>query len=286
MADNKKQAPKAEKNANDAIPVEGNGNEIVNEKTRVVTDTQLKRELYEKDKELEEIKAELEAVKQRAKEKPVKAVDNSDEIASLRAQLNALSNQVITGARGEKTLFRPAVQTDLQEEYITFTARSVFFVVGSYLGKNGLEKVPPHKLIIFTYQASDIRKEGNESVIKSFSQYSTNLKTEIEFLRQHPHYGITFSENTNEMMDEDTRDTQFKVMAANQLSSVPPEVIFERAREYKIANYMSLNAEELRFQIVHKMAEEYKKENKKMADDIIRRRVLASSLQTEGKPQE
>lgn len=248
----------------------------VDEKTKEV---KLQREVYEKEKELEEKDREIEELRREvefAKRQGKKDFPESDELATLRAQIDQLSRQVVSGARGEKSLFRIPIASDVQDEWRTFTARSIFYVVGSYLDNNGIERIPPHKLIVFTYQASDIRKDGREEVIKNFSQYSTNLKTEIEYLRKHPHYGITFSENTNEMMSEDVKDTQFKVMAANQLSAMAPEVIFERAKELKIPNFAEKSAEELRFVIVHEMAKQYKKENEALQADILRRRMLAS----------
>ena len=279
----KKTNTKAENNAG----VQSNGpdasDEIKKEKTGAAADIQIKRELYDKKKELEAKDEELEFIKKElaaikiTKVGPTQVVE-SDALKLMEARINELSRQIVSGVRGEKTLFRSPTPLDLQDDSITFTSRAVFFVVGSYLDKNGLEQIPPHKLIIFTYQASDIRKEGKEDVIKNFSQFTTNLKTEIAFLRSHPHYGITFSENTNEMMDEDTKDTQFKVRAANQLATLPPEAIFDRAKEYKIANWQGKNAEELRYLIVHKMAEEFKAEAKKLSEDILRRRILASSL--------
>lgn len=284
MTAKKETTPKAEINAGVQNGESTQPDEVKKEKTGLAGDIQTKRALYDKQKELEAKDEEIAKLKAQLGTPavvPVPAVTSADLFAQMEARINELSRQVVSGVRGEKTLFRSATPQDLQDDDVTFTSRSVFFVVGSYMDRNGLEQIPPHKLIIFTYQASDIRKDGKEETIKNFSQFSTRLKTEIAFLRSHPHYGITFSENTNEMMDEDTRDTQFKVRAANQLSTLPPEAIYERAKEYKIANWQSKNAEELRYQIVHKMAEEYKLEAKKLSEDIIRRRILASSLITE-----
>ena len=280
MSQTGKQAPKAGKIADDVIPAAGNGGETAK------SDIQVKREIYEKNKEIEQKDEELLKVREELdnlkKTKSVIPASQGSDLEVLKAQVEQLSRQLVAGVRGDKTLFRSPTAADLQDDSVTFTARSIFYIVGSYMDSHGIEKIPPHKLITFAYQASDVRKDGKEEVIKNFSQFTTNLKTEIDFLRKHPHYGISFSENTNEMMEEDTRDIQFKQRAANHIMALSPEAIYARADEYKIANWRQKSADELKPMIVEKMAEEYKAESKKLNDDIIRRRVLASSLVNDG----
>jgi hypothetical protein len=269
MADKKSTSPKAGNNAGDVKPA---GPDV---------DVKLQRELYEKEKKVEEQESEIAKLRAQLEEKnATQAPQMSDaerELNDMRIRIDQLSRQVVQGVKGDKLLFRSPTAADLTEP-ITFTARTVFYVVASYRDNHGIEQLPPHKLIIFTYQASDIRKEGKEDVIKNFSQFTTNLRTEIEFLRKHPHYGITFSENTNEMMDEDIKFMSFRTSAATLVAALPPEGVYARAEQYKIANFRNKSAEELRSLVVQKMAEEFKKEADKLQDDILRRRLLASSV--------
>jgi hypothetical protein len=264
-----------------ATPV--TGNESVNtekkEKKNVsaATDIELQKKLYKKDQELEDLRAELEeARKVKASVKVTEPTPNV--IDQLQAQINQLSSQLLQGVRGQKTLYRTATAADIAKESITFTARAVHYIVASYTDSLGLEKIPPFKLINFQYAASDIRKDGKEEEIKSFSQYSTNLQPEIDFLRGHPYYGVTFSENTNEMMNEDTKETQFKLQAANQLSAMAPEEVYARAKEYNIPDYMMQSASTLKFAIIAEMSKVYKKEAEALANDILRRRALATMI--------
>jgi hypothetical protein len=244
-------------------------------KNDVAAEVKAQRELYEKNQEIEDLKKELELAKNQPKPVATNA-PGLNEIADLRAQINLLASQVRTGATGDKLKFRMPTAADLvpQEKAVTFTARSVFYVVGSYMDKNGLECLPPFKLIVFTYAASDIRKEGREEEIKNFSTYTTNLQPEIDFLRASPYYGITYSENTNEMMSEDTKETQFKVAAATALQSATPEAVFDKANELKIPNWRSKSASELRGPIITEMVKEYKKREEEIQKDIIQRNML------------
>lgn len=247
------------------------------EKSSVDAEVKLKRRIYEKDQELEKKDKEIEKLKSQLEDKPQSSqAPDEGVINQLQAQIDQLSKQVIGATQGKKLLFRQPTAADLQDEAITFTARSVIYIVASYTDSRGLEQLPPHKLIVFNYAASDIRKDGREEEIKNFSQYTTNLTTEIEFLRSHPFYGITFSENTNEMMNEDTKQIEFRTRAATQLSIMAPEDVFNRARELGIPNYGKKSALELKHLIVNKMAEIYKKEAEDLQNDILRRRALGS----------
>jgi hypothetical protein len=279
----------AEKEASSAV-IPGTGNESVatekkekkENKSDVAAETKAKRELYEKNQELEQKDKEIEKLRKQLETKPeATQVPNQELINQLNtqaAQIDQLSRQVMGAAQGKKLLFRTPVATDLQDESVVFTARSVIYIVASYTDSRGLEQLPPFKLLMFQYAASDIKKDGMEETIKNFSQYTTNLKPEIEFLRNHPLYGITFSENTNEMMNEDTKAFQFRERAALQLSAMSPENIFNRARELKIPNWEKKSASELRFAIIQTISDIYKKDAKALEDELIRRRVLASAV--------
>lgn len=257
---------------------------IKNENIEGVDDVKVKRALYEKNQEIdakneevELLKKELAAVKAAAETKPVSQIPDSGIVEQLKAQVETMQRQIIGFAPlGSKLLFREPTAADLvpEGEEVTFIARSVLYVVASYRDYRGLEKLPPHKLIIFTYAASDIRKEGREEQVLNFSQYTTNLKTEIEFLRGHPYYGIAFSENTTEMANEDVHEINYRIRAATQLAALTPEAIFQRAEEYKIPNWHKKSAEQLRALIVAAMAAEYKAEYKAQQADIIKRQAM------------
>jgi hypothetical protein len=250
----------------------------------VATDFKAQKELYKANQEIEDLKKALELAKLQANtpdKEGITTAPGNDEIAQLRAMVNQLSAQVVQGVQGKKLLFRTPEASDLQDETVVFTARAIFYIVGSYTDSNGLEKLPPFKLIKFDYVASDIIKEGKEDQIKSFSQYSTRLKPEIDFLRNHTYYGIAFSENTNEMMSEDTKETQFKLAAANQIATLAPEEVFNVARELNIPNYMSKSPYALKPLIIAEQAKLYKKQEKELQDEIIKRRALAAQVTTD-----
>lgn len=246
-----------------------------------------KTELYEKKQELEKAAEENKKLKEQLAELKTKAlvtaVPDNMMVESLKAQVEGLQRQMVGLApNSPKLMFREPTEADLvpQGEEVTFIARSVLYVVASYRDYRGIEKLPPHKLIVFQYAASDIRKDGPEEKIINFSQYTTNLKTEIDFLRNHPFFGITFGENTTEMANEDVHETQYKVRAATALAAATPEVIFQRAQEFNIANWRRKTVEQLRYLIVDAMAKEYKADYKRQQEDIVKRQALARIANT------
>lgn len=241
-------------------------------------------ELQKKLNELEKMNKQLMEEKAQKEEStettPAPAPGMAPEVAialkNLQAEVDRLRNQapqVITmGEKKEK--YRPVSPDDWQEESIVFTARSILYVVGSYRDHKGVEILPPHQPIVFQYAASDIRKEGREDLILNYCQYTTNLKSEIDFLRSHPHFGIAFSENANQMMSEDVMDTQYKVSAASQVNAMSAQAIYERCKQYNIP-YHSKRLEELRILIIHKMAEENKASAAAIKSEREKRMALA-----------
>jgi hypothetical protein len=168
-----------------------------------------------------------------------------------------------------KFKFREPTAADLvpEGEEVTFTARNIMYVVSSYRDTRGIEQLPPHKIIIFQYAASDIRKEGKEDTIRTYSQYTTNLKTEIEFLRNHPFYNVAFFENKNDVVNEDAMDTHFRIIGSPTASGrYSGDVLRQSSGSiYPIGN-KSIN--ELRLHIVNAMAKQFQKQQKEINDDI------------------
>jgi len=257
----------------DPEKAKGTGNE---------SDVTIRKELYAKDQELLKKEEEIRLLREKLEKTPAPVVTDSipdiNDLKSLKAQVEFLTKQV--GGRDVngtgRIVFREPTPADLVSdgEEVTFVARSVLYVVASYRDYRGIEKLPPHKLIVFQYAASDIRKEGSEDKILNFSQYTTNLRTEIEFLRGHPFYGITFGENTNEMANEDVYEIQYKTRAATMLATMSPESIYQRAEIYKIPNWRQKSAEQLRGLIVVEMSKEFRREYEAQQKELVQRQAL------------
>lgn len=198
------------------------------------------------------------------------------QVEDMKRELTAKQQSITVVSEKDKPMFRPVTTEDWQEESVVFTARSIFYVIGSYKNSMGIDVAPPHKIIAFEYAASDRRMEGREETILNYCQFTTNLKSEIEFLRNHPHYGITFSENINQMMDEDIRETQFKVRAASMVNAMNNTALFNKCKTYKIP-YHGKRIEELKILVIHQMSKEFVEHSKKIEEERVKRIAVGAA---------
>jgi hypothetical protein len=208
-----------------------------------------------------------------------KAASENSEMAALKAQVGLLTTLVsqtqTTDSTGKKLLFKPVPANDYQDKAVTFTARAVFYIIASYRNNKGMEIFPPYKLLKFQYAASDRRMDGKEEEIINFSTFTTHLKAEIKFLREHNLYGITFSENANTIINEDVRKQEYRTRAAQAVSAMSEEAVIGKAREMKIPNVMSATVRDLRTVIVHGIANDYELAADALDKDLAQRRLVA-----------
>lgn len=235
--------------------------------------------------ENEKLLKQLEEMKKKAEEQPeVKQVEaapatgvDAQLLSTLQAQVKLLSDQVMMQqssiANGRPT-YRPVPSEDFQEEGVTFTARTVFYLIGSYLDHKGVEVIPPYKLIKLQYASSDRRKEGHEETIVNTCAFTTHLKAEIEYLRDHPLCGIDFHENINQTMRADSIYVEFRVKAANQVIAMTDENVINNCHKKGVQGVNSTGVKELRRMLTGVYAEEYISAAKELQSDLDKRRML------------
>lgn len=253
-------------------------------------EAQLERQNRELKKKLEETQKKIEDKKEETPSTLEGKKDKDEEIEKLKAQLELLSKQVASTPVSKapdykqdlESYFTKPTDEDIldEDQEVTYVARKVLYVVPSYVDEKGVERYPPHGIIKFRYAASHIVRDGREEDIRNFCQYNTRSKKEIEFLNNHPLYGITFSSNINHMMDESIQDTDFKIMAAEAIKPMTPEAVFQKARDMGIDDQKK-SAGELKVLLIHKLAERYKNAASKKHAERIKR----SLLKTEEKEQ-
>ncbi len=206
--------------------------------------------------------------------------EGSTVIAELKAQVALLSNQVLAHQSGQgvgKPRYKPVPPDDFQETGVTFSCRQVYLVIGSYLDHKGMEVMPPYKLFKFQYAASDIRKDGMESRVINSCTFTTHLKEEIKFLRNHPLHGITFFENLNDTMKSEAIYSEFRVKAATQVMGMTDEAVLKACHSGGfVQNVDRKGIPELRRLAAANLSEAYIVEAKELQDDQARRRLLMS----------
>lgn len=235
--------------------------------------------------ENEKLAREIAELKAKAEEQPeVKQVEAAPAIgadaqllSTLQAQVKLLSDQVMmqqSSIADGRPRFKPVPPEDFQEEGVTFTARTVFYLIGSYLDHKGVEVIPPYKLIKLQYASSDRRKEGHEETIVNSCAYTTHLKAEIEYLRDHPLCGIDFHENINDTMKANSIYVEFRVKAANQVIAMTDENVINNCHQKGVQGVNNTGIKDLRRMLTGVFAEEYISAAKSLQSDIEKRRML------------
>lgn len=213
------------------------------------------------------------------------AVQESSEVMAviedLKKQLEIVQNtqKVSTGditkarVKDGKTVYLSKDPSDLlgAKESVTFTARNVFKVIPGFMDPNGIEVIAPYGMILFKYAASDRRMDGKEEDIINFCSFTTRWKKEIEFLRSHPEYDVTFGENMNKVAGQNPREYQFRVRAAQEVNGMSIESALSYADQYKIPDYRRKSLVELRPIILDAMVKDYVEQEKNLNNDIFER---------------
>lgn len=238
------------------------------------------RKLEMKNQELE--RKLLDAQKKAVEYKQTGGLDESAVINELKAQIDLLSRQVMQQQSAYdpyKPKYRAVPPDDWQEETVSFSARKVFFIVGSYIDSKGVERIPPYKLIKFRYAASDIKKDGREDQVLNYCVYQTNLKAEIEFLRNHPAFGIEFHENLNTTMNDDLTMHEFRIKAATSINSMSDDAIINMAHQKKVPNVNKKTVRELRVILTQIISNELKESADALEKEQLKRRALGGRVE-------
>ena len=241
----------------------------------------LKKKNEDLQKQIDELNAKAEEIAPvvQVAAAPVQPVVHPDSelISTLQVQVKLLSDQVALSQSMQmngKPVYKPVPADDFQEEGVLFSARKVFYVIGSYLDHKGMEVMPPYKLITLHYASSDRRKEGHEEAIVNSCTFTTHLKAEIEFLRNHPMYAIEFFESLNATMGAAGVYNEFRVKAANQVIAMKDESVINTCYQKGVANVDKMAIKDLRRALTGILAEKYIGEAKELQKDLERKRVV------------
>ena len=240
---------------------------------------QAKAELIAKAKEIEEKDAEIDGLNRKLKEKdgmlPVSGEVLAGSVTERLAQLEAMI-RVYTGMQGKSVAIdandpinpitgkpkcwnTPVTKEDVQDRMVTFSARGTCYVTSSYDLEN-VRYYAPFKPIVFKFAGSDRRRVGKEEDIINYCVYSTNIKKEIEYLRNHPLFGWQFSENLNDMISADARKLAKMTTMVTRYRGMSMEVLLPMAQRSGL-NIAKMGREEMVMELASKaIAQEEKVE--------------------------
>lgn len=238
---------------------------------------ELQKQLKAKEKQIEELEMKSKNIDSAPSNEMLAVIENLKARLDEMERAKATTPQFIQTVDPKKNKYSPPTSEDIlpETEAVTFTARNVMYVMAGYMDDAGVEHIPPHKLIVFKYAASDQKQDGPESTIINFCQYTTRLKTEIDFLRNAPQYGLIYSDNMNEVAKYDQKEHEFRGRVAQEIAGMSPETIYQHAQQQKIPGWQGMKSNELRRKIADNIVKEYLKE----ADDLRKDRLVKMKLE-------
>jgi len=122
-----------------------------------------------------------------------------------------------------------SVIDDFQDE------KAVFFCFSDWHGiytdkRKGKEILPPHGPIRFDGVYRWRKRHGQDWKVVSVSQFSTNSKSEIEYLKKHTEFGIKFFENIDVVKNLDASFAQKQLEQHGIVSRMNDMNVVERAK--------------------------------------------------------
>jgi hypothetical protein len=163
------------------------------------------------------------------------------------------------------------LQDDWLENPVVFFAFSYQFSIHGDM-RRGIETIPPQGAIRFKPVIRTKRKRGKETQVISVSSVVVHSKEVVDYLRSHTQYGILFFENVESAMNVDATWAQKMVEAQTSISRLSDIQVISRAQQEGIA--VSQSPEDMRRQLVEKMAKRSIEQHERMLYGSIQRSIV------------
>lgn len=164
-----------------------------------------------------------------------------------------------------------SLQDDWLENPVVFFAFSYQFSVHGDM-RRGIETIPPQGAIRFKPVIRTKRKRGKETQVISVSSVVIHSKEVVDYLRSHTQYGILFFENVESAMNVDATWAQKMVEAQTSISRLSDIQVISRAQQEGIP--VSQSPEDMRRQLVEKMAKRSIEQHERMLYGSIQRSIV------------
>lgn len=151
---------------------------------------------------------------------------------------------------GEKHTGRDITPEDFVDEQKTYHMFGRGYVMSSYHTRRGEIKLAPYNApIYFTKSFDEVRNDGSNSRVIPFCSYRTNSRKEMEFVENHPLYGIMIYENHSRAVKATESDNIVKLETiVNKFQQMGDRQLFSLAAQYNIDK--NLDISEIRNKLV------------------------------------
>ena len=249
--------------------VEESNIEVTSKKEQNDAPVEFEVELFEEETKKEEVKEEptfsLSTVQ--------KMMQDAEErmMNMFKSQMSKMSLNKDKEELNADLAYVQELQDDWLENPVVFFAFSYQFSIHGDM-RRGVETIPPQGAIRFKPVIRTKRKRGKETQVISVSSVVVHSKEVVDYLRTHTQYGILFFENVESAMNVDATWAQKMVEAQTAISRLSDIQVISRAQQEGIA--VSQSPEDMRRQLVEKMAKRSIEQHERMLYGSIQRSIV------------
>jgi hypothetical protein len=228
--------------------------------------------------QLEALQKEIEKLK---KQGPAPAPATDNELMSLLVDKLVARDE--PARTGQFQFDRQYTEADIdpddlltESERVTFVAHKVGYVIADDK-RNGRAVQAPFDVIVFKYNSTKQVKNGRETDLINLCTYTCSSKKELEWLRNHSLFRITFFDKISTAMSSDVDRAQRLAGHMMRLQNIGQHRLVEMAKQRDIEpGDMDLNA--IRAMIAHSVVEEEMKANANASVRALEQSQLESDL--------
>lgn len=164
-----------------------------------------------------------------------------------------------------------------EEEAVTFVAHKVAYVIVDDK-RNGRNVKAPIDKIEFKYAHTKQVKNGKEVDLFNLCTYTCRSKKELEWLRSHSLFNVTFFDTVSTTLSEDVMKANKIAKHVIRLQSLGQQKLVNMAKGYGITVGSDFTLENLRAEIAIKSAEKEMESERANSERMLRESKLESDL--------
>jgi len=166
------------------------------------------------------------------------------------------------------------------EEYVTFVSHMAWNSITSDK-RHGRSVKPPFGIIKFDYQFTNHVKSGKETDVSHVCRYVCKSRTELNWLRNHSLFGISFFDSIEGALSEEGKKAQRLSVMMSHLSNRGRSDLLPMARQNGVTGCETMEISQLRAAIataiVNKQIEDQEKSTRLRLNESIMETTMLSS---------
>lgn len=224
-----------------------------------------------KDTKSEGAKIETPVVEEISFELQMKKIveDLQKEVRELKASNTPVSPTTTAKAPTENEKYDAALYDDFLETPVYFYTFNSYRRMSSEKRRGKIVSLPVGEAIVFENVIRKKARSGRGETVISVSRCKVESKSNVEWLRSHKDYGLTFYENIHNAKNEDAMLAHEMSRLSNSVSSMSDIQVISAAKSRNLA--LNSDISQLRRDLVKSMAETSNKQSKARMQTVAER---------------